>query len=102
MDKVIWTDSAIEDLNDIGEYIAKDSEKYAQITINKLFDSTDILETHPKLGEIIPEFENASIRELIRGNYKIVYQIINDSRVDILTVHNCARLLENTFDFSKD
>jgi len=42
MDKVIWTDSAIRDLNDIGDYIAKDSEKYAQLTVNYLFDFSDI------------------------------------------------------------
>ena len=100
MDKVIWTDSAIRDLNDIGDYIAKDSERYAQITVNYLFDSTDILESNPFAGKIVPEFENESIRELIRGNYRIVYQIINIDRIDILTVHNCARLIENTYDFS--
>ncbi|OFX46393.1 MAG: hypothetical protein A2046_13790 [Bacteroidetes bacterium GWA2_30_7] len=101
MVKVVWTDSAIQDLNDIGEYIAKDSEKYAQITIDKLFGSTDILETHPFAGKIIKEFENESIRELIRGNYRVVYQIINEKRIDILTVHNCARLIENVLDFSE-
>ncbi len=100
MDKVIWTDSAIDDLNDIGEYIAKDSEKYAQITVDRLFDSADILEIYPLSGKIVPEFEDESIRELIKGNYKIVYQIIDNTRIDILTVYNCARLLENTFDFS--
>ena len=61
MDKVIWTDSAINDLNDIGEYIAKDSEKYAQITVNNLFDSADILETQPLIGKIVPEFKNENI-----------------------------------------
>jgi plasmid stabilization system protein ParE len=30
MDKVVWTDTAIQDLNDIGDYIAKDSERYAK------------------------------------------------------------------------
>jgi len=33
MVKVTWTDSAIQDLNDIGDYIAKDSIRYAEITI---------------------------------------------------------------------
>ncbi len=70
MDKIIWTDSAIQDLNDIGEYIAKDSEKYAQITVNKLFDSVDILELNPMAGKLIPEFNNDSIRELPQGNYR--------------------------------
>jgi len=100
MAKVNWTDSAIDDLNDIGEFIAKDSEKYAQITVNKLFDYTDILEIYPLSGKSVPEFEDDSIRELVKGNYRIVYQIINDNRIDILTVHNCARLIENAYDFS--
>ncbi|MFT6997348.1 MAG: toxin ParE1/3/4 [Cryomorphaceae bacterium] len=29
MAKIVWTDSAIDDLNEIGEYIANDSERYA-------------------------------------------------------------------------
>lgn len=48
---------------------------------------------------MVPEFENENIRELIKGNYRIVYQIIDDNRIDILTVHNCARLIENTYNF---
>jgi toxin ParE1/3/4 len=99
MDKVIWTDSAIQDLNDIGDYIAKDSEKYAQITVNGLFDSVDILEYYPFSGKIVPEYENENIREIIKGNYRIVYQIVGNERIDILTVHNCARLIENTYNF---
>lgn len=103
MVKVVWTDSAIKDLNDIGVYIAKDSERYAEITVQRLFDSVDILEVNPKVGKMVPEFEDESIRELIRvrGSFRIVYQIVNDFRIDVLTVHNCARLLGNTYDFSE-
>mgnify|MGYP003626679741 CR=1 FL=1 len=100
MVKVVWTDSAIEDLNDIGDYIAKDSERYAEITVQRLFNSVDILENYPKSGKMVPEFENDSIRELVRGSFRIVYQLIEDFRIDILTVHNCARLIGNTYDFS--
>ncbi|MGD9993349.1 MAG: type II toxin-antitoxin system RelE/ParE family toxin [Salinivirgaceae bacterium] len=77
MDKIIWTDSAIQDLNDIGDYIAKDSEKYAQITVNKLFDSVDILELYPLTGKMVPELNDDSIPELPQGNYRVVYQIID-------------------------
>jgi toxin ParE1/3/4 len=101
MVKVIWTDSAIQDLNDIGNYIAKDSERYAEITIERLFNSVDILEQHPNAGKMIPEFEDEMIRELIRGSFRIVYHIIDDFRIDIITVHNCARLIDNTYDFSE-
>lgn len=49
---------------------------------------------------MVPEFEDDSIRELIRGSFRIIYQQIDDLRIDILTVHNCARLRGNTYDFS--
>jgi len=100
MVKVIWTDSAIQDLNDIGDYIAKDSGRYAEITVQKLFNSVDILEKHPFLGKMVPEFEDENIRELIRGNYRIVYQLIDEFRIDILTVHNCARLIGSSSVFN--
>jgi toxin ParE1/3/4 len=35
MVKVIWTDSAIMDLNDIGDYIAQDSERFAALTVER-------------------------------------------------------------------
>lgn len=56
MVKVIWTDNAIYNLNEIGEYIAKNSERYAAITIQKLFEAVDILEQHPNAGRVVPEF----------------------------------------------
>ncbi len=96
MVKVIWTDSAIQDLNDIGDFISKDSIRYAEITVEKLFYAVDILMTYPNIGRIVPEFEDENIRELIHGNYRIVYQLIDEFRIDILTVNNCARLIENT------
>lgn len=47
MAKVNWTANALQDLNDIGDYIAKDSQAYAELTVQELFYSTDILETYP-------------------------------------------------------
>jgi len=99
MVKLIWTASAIKDLEDIGDYIAKDSTRYAEITVYELFESVDILENHPGAGSIVSEFGNEFIRQIIRGNYRIVYQIVDDFRIEILTVHNCARLIYNTKPF---
>jgi toxin ParE1/3/4 len=99
MVKIVWTDSAIQDLNDIGDYIEKDSFRYAEITVFELFESVDILEIYPKAGTIVPEFKDDSIRQIVRGNYRIVYQFIGEFRIEILTVHNCARLLSNISPF---
>ena len=95
MVEINWTDFAIENLNDIGDYIEKDSFRYAKIVVNSLFDSTEILEQHPLIGHIVLEFENNDIRELIRGSYRIIYKVLNEKRIDILTIHHSARLLTN-------
>ena len=43
MAEIVWTESALNDLDDIGDYIAKDSIRYAELTVAKLFESPDIL-----------------------------------------------------------
>lgn len=55
MVKLIWTDQAIDDLGDIGDYIAENSESYAKLTVKKLFERVDILKTFPLSGRIVPE-----------------------------------------------
>lgn len=69
MVELIWTDQAINDLGDIGNYIAENSEKYAKLTVKKLFERPDILKTFPQAGRIVPEKNTENIRELIEGNY---------------------------------
>jgi addiction module RelE/StbE family toxin len=95
MVEIKWTNFAVGNLNDIGNYIEKDSLRYAEIVVNSLFDSTEILEQYPLVGRIVPEFNDINIRELIRDNYRIVYRILNENRIDILTVHHSAQLLED-------
>ena len=97
MAEVIWTDNALDDLNDIGEFIAKDSERYAQVTVLKLFTAVDILEYYPKKGFMVPELRDETIRQLKVDNYRIVYQFLEDIRlVTILTVHYSSRLISST------
>jgi plasmid stabilization system protein ParE len=52
MVKLIWTDQAI---TDIGDYIGENSEKYAKLTVKKLFERPEILKTFPQTGRIVPE-----------------------------------------------
>ena len=69
---IIWIDQAIEDIDNIAEYISQDSIKYASITVDKIFRRAEILKDHPKAGRIVPETNKESIRELIEGNYRII------------------------------
>jgi toxin ParE1/3/4 len=93
MVKVVWTEKALSDLQDIGDYISKDSMKYAKLTLEKLVNTAAIIEINPLIGRIVPEKNDKSIREIIKGNYRVIYQMHSEKAVFILTVFHSARLL---------
>ena len=94
MVKLVWTNLSTEDLKDIFDYIAKDSSRYASITINKIYNRAQDIIDNPYVGRIVPEINVKIIREVIFGNYRIVYKITSESQVDILRVYHSARLLK--------
>ncbi len=95
MVEVRWTKQAVQDIDKIAEFIAKDSAHYAKIQAQRFFNAVKVLEKQPKSGKIVPEKQDSSIREILIGNYRIIYKIISSTRVDILTVHHNKRLLSN-------
>jgi addiction module RelE/StbE family toxin len=93
MAQINWTNQSLEDIQQIASYISNNSERYAQIFVDKVFEKVEILVDLPRVGRMVPEIELEYIRELIYGNYRIVYRIVNDNRIDILTIHHSARPL---------
>jgi len=90
-----WTDQSVEDLINIGEFISKNSLKYSVIQVKRLRERAKILKVQPLLGRVVPEINDESVRELLMGNYRIIYRIISFERIDILTVHHSAKLLRS-------
>jgi len=95
MVKVIWTERSLKDLEEIGEYISKDSPKYARLTLEKLIETARLIEHNQLIGRIVPEINQRDIRELITGSYRIIYQVSENENAHILTVHHSSRLLSN-------
>jgi addiction module RelE/StbE family toxin len=97
MVKIIWTQRSLTDLKSIAEYISKDSVKYASLILERIIDVTKHLETNPRIGRMVPEIgKNDKIREIIFGNYRIIYKITSPLAVHILTVHHSAKRLRQT------
>lgn len=94
MVQVNWTRIAVEDLKSIYEFISKGSKKYAQLEIIKIKTRTRILKTKPFVGKEVIEKGDLAVRELVEGNYRIIYKIIDKEKIDILTIHHSARDLE--------
>lgn len=89
MAKVNWTKLAVEDIHNVMEYLRHYSDKYAEVFADNIFERAEILERFPRSGRIA-ELENENIRELIYKSYRIVYVILDDNHIDILTVHPSA------------
>lgn len=94
MVQIVWSKNALSDLKGIKEFISQDSLKYAQIQITRIVDRIDILKTMPLRGKVCHEVQRPEIRELIEGNYRIIYKIENPKQVKILVVHHGARDLK--------
>jgi len=101
MVEINWTFQSIEDIQNIAEFIAKDSLKYAEIQVERFFNATEILIKFPKTERIVPEISNVNIRELIIGNYRIIYKILSYKRIDILTIHHSSRDISNNLFIDK-
>jgi addiction module RelE/StbE family toxin len=91
MVQVKWTPIALNDLKEIFKYIARDSKKYAKFQVIKLTARVKILKSYPETGKMVPEYTHPDVRELVEGNYRIIYKIVSSSQIDILTVHHSSR-----------
>ncbi len=88
------TTTAFADLDEIEEYISRDSPSIARRFIEKILSRLSQLENFPNSGRIVPEFADESLRELIEGKYRIVYKLNAGQVIVILRVVHGARLLE--------
>jgi len=93
MAEIRWTLQAADDLEAIAEFISVDSPQYAQLFAIDVLTAIERLALFPRSGRIVPELGNAAIREIVLGNYRIVYRLRKDA-VEILTIYHGARLLD--------
>lgn len=94
MAEVVWAEPAVNDLQAIVEYIARDSQTYAERFAKKVLEASKRLEAFPRSGRIVPEFGHADIRELIYGSYRIIYLARPDACHVVALVHGSRRLLQ--------
>ncbi|MDP2846039.1 MAG: type II toxin-antitoxin system RelE/ParE family toxin [Candidatus Methanoperedens sp.] len=75
------TEKASSNLHAIHDYIAKDSKTYATRFIKSLIRATTKLEQMPRCGRTVPELEDYGFREVVYQNYRIVYRLVEGTRM---------------------
>jgi toxin ParE1/3/4 len=87
-----WSPLAISRLSEIAKYIALDNPVAAERWVNKIFALVEKLPDFPERGRMVPEINNKMIREVISGNYRVIY-ILEDREISILTVRHVKQVL---------
>ena len=88
--KVKWTAAAWSDLEEAADYIARDSPNYAAAMVREVREAARSLSRLAERGRMVPEFREPAIRQLLVGNYRLIYQVSKDT-VDILALVHGAR-----------
>ncbi len=88
--KLFWTEPAIQDLRDLRDYIAADSDFHAADFIASIITRAERLTTFPMIGRVVPEAQGEDIREILYRSYRIIYRIVGE-RVDVLAVVHGSR-----------
>lgn len=78
MVRVDWAQPALDDLEGIYDFIARDSPRYARDTVEKIIQSADRLSNFPHMGQELSEFPHLAYRQLVVGVYRLIYR--EDSR----------------------
>src|SRR5206468_504942 len=88
--KLFWTEPAIQDLRDLRDYIAADSDVHAADFIASIIRRAERLTTFPMIGRIVPEAQRENIREILFRSYRIIYRIAGE-RVEVIAVIHGGR-----------
>ena len=90
--KIIWSPLATDRVTEIADYIARDNIGASVKWIEDIFREVEQLNKFPESGRKVPETERYNIRELIFGNYRIIYRI-GAKEISILTVRHFKQIL---------
>lgn len=85
--KIVWSRQARSDLRAIRDFIARDSEHYSRLQINRLIDRVEYIAVVPSAGHPVHEFPDLKLRETHQENYRIIYDFSGDELRVVTIVH---------------
>jgi plasmid stabilization system protein ParE len=89
--QVVWTDPALDHVEEIAVYIARDDPDAAARWTVELFDVVQRLADFPESGRAVPELAARGVREVVVGAYRVFYRV--DTAVEVLSVRHGSRQL---------
>ena len=92
MVRIEWAQPALDDLREIYDFIARDSPRYAQQTVEKITGTAARLARFPQIGEVLSEFPRFVYRQVVVGAYRLIYrEDAPRNRVLVMAVIHASR-----------
>lgn len=79
MAQIIWTEPALDNLNDIAEYIAISNPHAAKKLVENVFSKVQRFEQFPDSGRVPEEISNLNYREVVVNPCRVFYKVEGDS-----------------------
>ena len=95
MIQLIWSDEASQDLEGIYEYISRTSSYYAQHAIERIIQRGKQIAAFPQSGVTVPEYHNPRIRQVLEGQYRVIYHIEPETITILTVVHGARNILRD-------
>lgn len=97
MGKIIWTLEAEKWLEDIYSFISKDNEQTGTDVVRGIYEKTQVLKQHPKIGYKYREEPEGEVRILLYGHYRITYLYTKSEDIKILGVFHGSLDIDRYF-----
>ena len=78
MARLIWTEPALQDLEQIADYIALDDDSAAKRLVKKVFEQAELLESFPEMCPTPHDLPDTTYRHLIVHPLRIFYRVEHD------------------------
>lgn len=74
MARVVWTETALQDLDEVADYISLDKPDAARRFVHRVFERIEQLADHPKSGSLPVELKGTPYRQLVIPPVRIFYR----------------------------
>jgi toxin ParE1/3/4 len=90
--KIVWSDAAIADLQEICSYVARHDTNAAERLGRGILDHVRILASFPFIGPTYPRGASDTLRQIVFRSYHVFYDVAEETRcVEILHIWHSAR-----------
>ena len=90
--RIIWSRTSQRDLRSLVKYISKDSSQRAEHFGYRIVARVEMLQEHPPMGRVVPEFNKQDLHEVIVSPCRIIYRLNDESKlIEVIRVWHAAR-----------